>query len=72
MDCLTPEVALRIANLRADAPTQARVEELAEKANEGDLSPEEQAEYDRYLEAYHLVTILQVKARTFLERKNAS
>jgi hypothetical protein len=68
VDCFTPEVAERIVNLRADASTQARVEELADKANEGELSLEEQAEYDRYLEAYHFVTMLQIKARTFLGR----
>ena len=72
MECLTPEVATRVVNLRADAPTQARVDELADKANEGQLSPAEQREYDRYLEAFHFVTILQAKARTFLERKATS
>ena len=54
-------------NLRADASTQAHVEELAEKANEGQLSSVEQRQYDRYLEAFRFVTILQAKARTFLE-----
>ena len=69
MECLTPEVAMRIVNLRADSPTQARVDQLAEKANQGQLSPAEQREYDRYLEAFRFVTVLQAKARTFLERQ---
>jgi len=68
-ECLTPEVAQRIVDLRADAETQARVDELASKANDGALSDEERTEYDRYREAYHFVTILQAKARTFLDRR---
>ncbi|MBU4398186.1 MAG: DUF896 domain-containing protein, partial [Planctomycetes bacterium] len=43
--CFTPEVAERLVALRADAETQARIEELAGKANEGELSPDELAEY---------------------------
>jgi hypothetical protein len=70
MECLTPEVATNLVNLRADVKTQGRLDELADKANEGQLSPEEQAEYDRYLDAFHFVTILQAKARTLLQRKN--
>ena len=65
-ECLTPEVAQRIVNLQADAQTQARVDELAEKANEGQLSAMDAAEYNRYREAFHFVTILQAKARRLL------
>jgi hypothetical protein len=72
MECLTPEVARNVVNLRADARTQARLDELADKANEGNLSAEDEAVYDRYLEALHFVTILQAKARTFLQGKTFS
>lgn len=65
-ECLTPDVAAKLVALRADAQTQVRVDELAEKANEGTLSPEERAEYDRYRDAFHFVTILQAKARRLL------
>jgi hypothetical protein len=47
---------------------QARLDQLADKANEGLLLPEEYAEYDRYREALHFVTILQAKALAILER----
>jgi hypothetical protein len=70
--CLTPEVARRLLDLRADRRVQARLDLLAEKANEGQLSVDEQAEYDRYREAFHFVTILQLKARTFLEQQASS
>ncbi len=35
---LTPEVARRLVNLRYDARTQARIDRLARKCNEGKLS----------------------------------
>ena len=60
---LSPGAAENIANFQADEETQARVDELADKANEGLLSPAEQIEYDKYLDALHLITILKAKAR---------
>jgi hypothetical protein len=69
MDCFTPEVARKVVDLRADAETQARLDNMAQKANEGHLSPEEGAVYDRFREAFHFVTILQAKAREFLRRQ---
>ncbi|MBI4600631.1 MAG: hypothetical protein HY721_01595 [Planctomycetes bacterium] len=70
--CLTADVARRIADLRADPETQARLDELADKANEGGLSAMERAEYDKYREAFHFITILQAKARAFLDRQSAA
>ncbi|KAA1258025.1 hypothetical protein LF1_05160 [Rubripirellula obstinata] len=37
-ECLTPDVARRIIDLRADAKLQARVDELADKANVGTIT----------------------------------
>ncbi len=70
--CLTPDVAAKLLALRADAETRARVDELADKANEGTLLTEERAEYDRYREAFHFVTILQAKARKLLTEQPTS
>lgn len=64
--CLTPEAARRIAELRAEPSLQHRIDELAEKANRGSLDDLERAEYDRYLAAFHLVTLLQARARRLL------
>jgi len=66
---LTPEVAERLVKFQADAVTQARLDELAEKANEGCLSDEERREYEKYVSAIDFVTVLQAKARTALERR---
>ena len=37
-ECLTLEAANKIVAIRADAGTQARVDHLADKANEGQLT----------------------------------
>ncbi|WP_437670252.1 hypothetical protein [Sorangium sp. So ce131] len=64
--CLTPEVARALVSLRADAETQARIEELADKCTEGTLSPDEHDEYSAYVAAIDFLTVLQSKARSVL------
>jgi hypothetical protein len=64
--CFTPAVAKRIAELRADPITQARIDELAAKCNEGTLTEAEQREYGAYIEAIDLIGILQAKVRVLL------
>jgi hypothetical protein len=70
--CFTPEVAKRVAELRADPAVQARIEELAEKCNEGTITAEEMAEYDAYIQAMDVVAVLQKKARTLIVQPHAS
>ena len=67
-ECFTPEVAQRIAELRADASLQAHVDALADKANAGTLTDTERSEYERYISFSEFVTLLQVKARDLLDR----
>ena len=67
-ECLTPEAAKRIAAFQAAPATQSHLDELAGKSNEGLLTADEQAEYDRYRSVFHFVTILQSKARAYLKR----
>ncbi len=64
--CLTADVARRLADMRPDPATQARIDQLAAMANEGTLGPAEQAEYLGYVEAIDIVSILQAKARKLL------
>jgi hypothetical protein len=45
---------------------QARLDALAEKGNEGLLTPEETAEYDAYIRAMDMVAVLQQQARALL------
>lgn len=65
-ECLTQEAARKIVAIRADEELQQRVDALANKANAGTLTESEQSEYDRYLAAFHFVTILQARPRRFI------
>jgi hypothetical protein len=64
--CLTPAAAKRIVAFRADTKAQARIGELAEKCNQGDLTPSERREYEGYVRAIDFISILQAKARKAL------
>jgi hypothetical protein len=64
--CLTPEVARRLVGLRADPVIQERLDLLAEKATEDELSSDELAEYETYVRALDFIAVLQAKARTLL------
>ena len=67
--CLTPEVAAKVADLRADEATQNRIDYLAQRANEGLLTREEREEYAGYLHAIDVIAVLQAKARAMLRRQ---
>ena len=67
-DAFTPEFARSIIGLRADAEMAAHVAVLRQKANEGTLSPEEQADYRDFVEAVDFLSIIQSKARKFLAK----
>ena len=68
-DCLTPEVARHLVALQASAYVQARLEVLADKSTEGQLSAEERAEYATAVAAIEFITILQAKARRVLRQQ---
>ena len=70
-DALTPESASALLNLRADPEVEARIEGLRRKANEGTLTPDEDAEYKDFVEAVDIVSVMQAKARRFLSRQAA-
>jgi hypothetical protein len=64
--CLTPEVARALVELRTDPETLARIEQLADKCTEGQLSPAERAEYETYVSAIDFLSVLQAKAKRLL------
>lgn len=68
-DVLTPEVAQAIADLRADETTQARLDDLAERHHEGQLSAVELGEYQALVSGINLISVLQAKARSVLKRR---
>ena len=65
--CLTPAVANALVNLRADPALQSRIDELADKCTEGELSAVEQSEYETYVHAIDFIAVLQAQARSLLE-----
>ena len=69
---MTPDLARELAELRATPEVQARIDELAEKCNEGQLSSDERAEYERFVESIHFIGLLQRKARMILAGGHAS
>ena len=60
------DYAKEIVDLRAAPDVQARIDELAEKCNEGQLSEVERDEYESYADAIHLIGILQRQAKRVL------
>jgi hypothetical protein len=65
--CFDGESARRVTEYRIDPTVQARVDILAERANEGLLTPEERAEYEAYINADDFIAILKLKARRYLD-----
>lgn len=70
-DAFTPEFARRMVELKADPELQAEIDLLRRKANEGTLSPEEDAAYKDFVEAVDVISIIQSKARRFIARCSA-
>lgn len=64
---LTPEVARSLIQLRADPELQARMDELAEKSNEGRLTSDEREEYETSIRFANYLAIIQAKARRLLK-----
>ncbi len=70
-ESFSPEVARAIVNLRADPETEAHIDVLRRKANEGTLTAEEDAEYKDFVEAVDIISVIQAKARQFLAKHSA-
>ncbi len=63
---LSRDQANIIVNFHGDEQLQRRIEELADKANEGELNELERAEYQGYVQANNFIAVLQAKARHLL------
>ena len=66
---LNADAAKKLVRLKADAKVQRRVALLARKCNEGELTPAEIAEYDRYIAFADFIAIFQAKARLLLAKE---
>ncbi len=67
--CLTPDVAAKVADMRVDDEMQRRIDHLADRANEGLLTSDENDEYAGYLRAIDVIAVLQAKARSQLRKQ---
>lgn len=60
------EAALSISGLKIDPAIQTRIEELADRCNEGLLTEAERAEYSGYVEGAEILALIKSKARRYL------
>ena len=67
-ESLNDQAARKLVRIKADAETQSRVDALARKCNEGELTDQERAEYERLVAAGNIIAILQAEARLRLGR----
>lgn len=70
-ESFTPDLARRLADLRPTNAEAARMEELATKANEGQLSEDEAAEYKARISIGDVISILRLKAKKYLQNQSA-
>ncbi len=63
MEIVLPGKADAIISFRADPELQARIEDLARKSTEGQLTEDERAEYAGYVRANKFVAILKRQAK---------
>jgi hypothetical protein len=66
---LTPQQAQKILAIKPRATLIERVENLADKANEGRLTPEERAEYEYYVDVDDVIGLLKARARQVLNER---
>jgi hypothetical protein len=59
-------------NIRGGEAVQTRLADLAGKCNAGLLTPAEQAEYESYVQAADMISVLQAKARVWLAHHRAA
>ena len=70
--CLTPDVAERLTELSLAPEVQERIDELADRNTEGELSEEERRELETYVRTGNIIAILQAKARKQLRQPKAA
>jgi len=56
----------RIVDLKVFPPVQERIDALAERANDGELSDSERSEYEALINASDFISILKLKAQLYL------
>ena len=70
-ECFDAATLEALAKMRLSPKLAARVDRLAEKANEGQLASAERAEYQAYIKTSEMLALLQLRARLKLGLPNA-
>lgn len=70
LELVLPGKTDAVIGFRANPEIQARIEELAEKSTEGQLTSEERAEYEGFVRANKFVAILQRQAKRLANRNS--
>ncbi len=70
--CLNADSVRALGQLTLDGAAQARLDLLAQKANEGQLTPREAGEYDRFIELGDIIATLRLKAERQLGPADAT
>jgi uncharacterized protein YnzC (UPF0291/DUF896 family) len=68
LQIILPEREQAIIDFRPDAALQQRIESLARKSTEGELTEEERSEYAGYVWANKFVAVLKRQARRLLSQ----
>ena len=63
LEIVLPEKADAVIGFRADPELQARIEELARRSTEAELTEDERAEYSGYVRANKFIAILKRQAQ---------
>jgi len=69
---LSVEAAQAITALKISPALEARIQELADRSNEGLLTDQEQAEYRGYVEGAEILSLIKLKARRLLKDSGQS
>jgi hypothetical protein len=60
--CLDANSVRALSELQLDDAARARLDILAQRANEGQLAPEEAREYERFIDVSDIISTLRLKA----------
>lgn len=71
MDCFDLQTAKKLVELRSSVATQQRLDELADKHNQGRITAPELSEYEAMVHAIGMISVMQAKARLFLLEKTS-
>jgi hypothetical protein len=68
---LGPDAVQHILAFHIDSTLQTRIDDLADRCNEGLLTAPEKAEYEGYVAEISLINMLKAKARRLLSRERS-